>query len=185
MSINDEEIVFTIDAKRLIAIAMLAILTVATLSSYIIALLAWVAPDNSYLTKVTDIDTYDSGDTQKSTFSRGSVIRVKATVEKATAYNSPSYTVISESSNAEIFLIVYYIDGSTVTPLKYSRSSTTLSPGVPYEAITQFVIPSNAPTSGVTYLARCIVWSSTLPGGDTLADPNNFLTEQQVTFSVS
>jgi len=185
MSTSDEGIVVTVDAKRLAAIALLTILTVATLSSYIIALLAWVAPDNNYLTKVTDIDTYDSGDTQKSTFSRGEVVRIKATVEKATAYNSPSYTVIYESSNAEIFLIVYYSDGTKITPLKFSRSSMPLTPGEPYEAITQFMIPSNAPTSGVTYIARCIVWSSTLPSGDTLTDPTNFLTEQQVTFSVS
>lgn len=183
MSFNDEEIVVTIDAKRLIAIGLLAILTVATLSSYIIALLAWVAPDNSYLTKVTDLDTYE-GAVQKSTFDPGDTVTVKATIEKATAYSSPSYTVVSGTTDARVFMIVYYDDGSKYTLLHYYSKSTTLTPGVPFNVQTQFKLSSGAPT-GAGYHTKCLVWSTNLPNGDTLSDWTNFNAEQEVTFSVS
>ena len=183
MSFNDEEIVVTIDAKRLIAIGLLAIITVATLSSYIIALLAWVAPDASYLTKVTDLDTYE-GAVQKSIFDPGDTVTVKATIEKATAYSSPSYTVVSGSTVARVFVVVYYDDGSKYTLLHYYSTSTTLTPGVPFNVQTQFKLSSGAPT-GAGYHTKCLVWSTNLPDGDTLSDWTNFNAEQGVTFSVS
>ena len=183
MSFNDEEIVVTIDAKRLIAIGLLAIITVATLSSYIIALLAWVAPNASYLTKVTDLDTYE-GAVQKSIFDPGDTVTVKATIEKATAYSSPSYTVVSGSTVARVFVVVYYDDGSKYTLLHYYSTSTTLTPGVPFNVQTQFKLSSGAPT-GAGYHTKCLVWSTNLPDGDTLSDWTNFNAEQEVTFSVS
>ena len=183
MSFNDEEIVVTIDAKRLIAIGLLAIITVATLSSYIIALLAWVAPDASYLTKVTDLGSYE-GAVQKPIFDPGDTVTVKATIEKATAYSSPSYTVVSGSTVARVFVVVYYDDGSKYTLLHYYSTSTTLTPGVPFNVQTQFKLSSGAPT-GAGYHTKCLVWSTNLPDGDTLSDWTNFDAEQEVTFSVS
>ena len=183
MSTNDEEIVVTIDAKRLIAIGLLAILTVATLSSYIIALLAWEALDADYLTRVQDLDTYE-GAGQTSAFDPGDTVTVKATVEKATAYSNPSYTVVYGTSAARVFVIVYYDDGSKYTLLHYYSASPTLTPGVPFNVQTQFTLSSGAPT-GAGYHAKCLVWSSDLPNGVTLSDWANFNAEQEVTFSVS
>jgi len=185
MSTNDEEIVVTIDAKRLIAIGLLAILTVATLSSYIIALLAWVAPNNNYLTMVTDLDTYE-GTGQSSTFDPGDTVTVKATVEKATAYyhSFPSYTQISGTSAARIFIVVYYDSHTGVQPLHYYTTTTTLTPGVPFNVQTQFTLSSSAEDS-VEYYVHCLVWDTYLPDGDTLVDPIDFIPDQEVTFSVS
>lgn len=184
MSFNDEEIVVTIDAKRLIAIGLLAILTVATLSSYIIALLAWVAPNNSYLTEVRDLDTYE-GAVQTPTFDPGDTVTVKATVEKAIGYYTsfPSYTTVLDTSASRVFVIVYYDDGSKYTLLHYYSTSTTLTPGVPFYVQTQFKLSTGAPT-GAGYHAKCLVWSSDLPNGDTLTNWVNF-DDQGVTFSVS
>ena len=184
MSTNDEEIVVTIDAKRLIAIGLLAILTVATLSSYIIAILAWVAPDASYLTKVTDLDTYD-GAVQDSTFDPGDTVTVKATIEKATAYYHafPSYTPISGTSAARIFVVVYYDSGTKLQPLHIYTTTKTLTPGVPVPIQTQFKLSSSA-TDSIEYYVHCLVWDTTLPDGDTLTDWSNFNAEQEVTFSV-
>lgn len=185
MSTNDEEIVVTIDAKRLIGIGLLAILTVATLSSYIIALLAWVAPNTDYLTRVEGLDTYE-GTGQTSTFDPGDTVTVKATVEKATAYYTsfPSYTTVLDTSASRVFVIVYYDDGSKYTLLHYYSTSTTLTPGVPFNVQTQFKLSSGAPT-GAGYHTKCLVWSTNLPNGDTLSDWTNFNAKQEVTFSVS
>ena len=183
MSLNDEEIVVTIDAKRLIAIGLLAILTVATLSSYIIVLLAWVAPNDSFLTQVNSIETY-KGAVSTSTFSPGDTVTVKATIEKATAYTSPSYTVVSETSTARIFIVVYYDPGTGVRPLHYYTTTTTLTPGVPFNVQTLFTLSSSAVLSA-EYYVHCLVWDTYLPVGDTLADPANFDADQEVTFSVS
>jgi hypothetical protein len=185
VSTNDEEIVVTIDAKRLIAMGLLAILTIATLSIYIIALLAWVAPDANYLTKVTELRMYEEA-TQTSTFSPGDTVTVKTTVKKATAYyhSIPSYTPISGTSAARTFIVVYYYDGSKYTLLHYYPTSTTLTPGVPFNVQTQFKLSSGAPT-GAGYHTKCLVWSSNLPDGDTLSNWTNFNAEQEVTFSVS
>jgi hypothetical protein len=182
MSTNDEEIVVTIDAKRLIAIGLLAILTVATLSSYIIAILAWVAPDADYLTKVTDLDTYD-GAVQDSTFDPGDTVTVKATIEKATAYSLPSYTVVSDSSAARIFIVVYYDSGTKLQLLHIYTTTKTLTPGVPVQVQTQYKLSSSATTSS-NYYVHCLVWDTTLPNGDTLTDWLNFNADQEVTFSV-
>jgi hypothetical protein len=182
MSTNDEDIVVTIDAKRLIAIGLLAILTIATLSSYIIAILAWVAPDASYLTKVTELDTYD-GAVPDSTFDPGDTVTVKATIEKATAYDNPSYTVVSDTSAARIYIVVYYDSGTKLQLLHIYTTATTLTPGDPFPVQTQFKLSSSAVTSS-NYYVHCLVWDTTLPDGDTLTDWSNFNTEQQVTFSV-
>lgn len=185
MSTNDEEIVVTIDAKRLIAIGLLAILTVATLSSYIIALLAWVAPNTDYLTRVEGLDTYE-GTGQISTFDPGDTVTVKATVEKATAYyhSFPSYTQISGTSAARIFIVVYYYPHTGVQPLHIYTTEATLTPGVPVPVETQFTLSSSA-VGSTDYYVHCLVWDANLPTGDTLSNWMNFNAEQEVTFSVS
>jgi hypothetical protein len=184
MSTNDEDIVVTIDAKRLIAIGLLVILTVATLSSYIVAILAWVAPDTSYLTKVTELGTYD-GAVQETTFDPGDTVTVKATIEKATAYyhSFPSTTPIISTSAARIFIVVYYDSGTKLQLLHIYPTTTTLTPGVPFPVQTQFKLSSSAVTSS-NYIVHCLVWDTILPDGDTLTDWSDFDTDQEVTFSV-
>jgi hypothetical protein len=184
MSLNDEEIVVTIDAKRLIAIGLLAIITVATLSSYIIALLAWVAPDASFLTQVNSIGTY-KGASPETTFDPGDTVIVKAQIEKATAYSSPSYTVVSDTSAARVFIVVYYDPGTGVRPLHYYTTTTTLTPGVPFNVQTQFTLSSSAASGTNKYYVHCLVWDTYLPTGDALVKPIDFIPDQEVKFSVS
>ena len=182
MSFNDEEIVVTIDAKRFIAIGLLAILTIATLSSYIIALLAWVAPDADYLAAVNSIETY-KGAVPTSTFSPGNTVIVKAEIELATWYLAP-YSAVSDT-DARVFIVVYYDPGTGVRPLHYYTTTTTLTPGVPFNVQTQFALSSSAAAGTDDYYVHCVVWDTYLPTGDTLVEVMDFIPDQEVTFSVS
>jgi hypothetical protein len=184
MSFNDEEIVVTIDAKRLIAIGLLAILTVATLSSYIIALFAWQADWNTDpLLKVMNLETQTSGGSPETTFSAGDTVKVEATIEKASAYSNPSYTVLTQSTTARIFIVVYYDPGTGVRPLHYYTTTRDLDPGEPELVETQFKLSSSAASGTNKYYVHCLVWDSYLPNGDTLTDWTE--SQQEVTFSVS
>ena len=185
MSFNDEEIVVTIDAKRLIAIGLLAILTVATLSSYIIALFAWQAEwDTDPFLKVMNLETQTSGGSPETTFSAGDTVQVEATIEKATAYNNPSYTVLTESTTARIFIVVFDASSTTYELLHYYTTTKTLAPGVPQDITTSFRLSSGASVH-TDYYVHCLVWDDYLPDGEELVDILDFATDQEVDFEVS
>jgi len=182
MSINDEGIVVTIDAKRLIAITILAIITISTLYSYIIALFAFIAPySGTYLFDVTEANTYDTSNVVKHTFSKGSTVRVKATVEKATDYFTtvpPSYiyTSISGSSPYRVFI---QINDPSNQPYKTCYTATgSLAPGGSIQYTADFGIGSGAAAG--TYRVEVYVWSDKLPDGRSLTP-----TIESFTFEVS
>jgi len=185
MSFNDEKIVVTIDAKRLIAIGLLAILTVATLSSYIIALFAWQATNyDDPLLKVMNLETQTSGGSPETTFSAGDTVKVEATIEKASSYSNPSYTVLTQPTTARIFIVVYYYPHTGRQPLHIYTTIKTLTPGVPFNVQTQFKLSSSA-TASSDYYVHCLVWDNYLPDGEDLVDPLDFDSDQEVTFEVS
>lgn len=170
MSTNDEGIVITIDAKRLIAITILSVITISTLYSYIIALFAFVAPyPGTYLFDVTEANTYDTSNVLENTFSKGSTVRVKATVEKATEYFAtvppPNiYTSISGSSPYRVFI---QINDPSNQPYKSCYTATgSLAPGESKQYTTDFGIGSGAAAG--TYSVCVLVWSDKLPDGRSL-----------------
>jgi len=167
MSTNDEGIVVTIDAKRLIAITILAVITISTLYSYIIALFAFIAPfPGTYLFDVPEADTYDTSNVVKHTFSKGSTVRVKATVEKATDYFNTApptytYTSISGSSSYRVFI---QINDPSNQPYKSCYTTTgSLAPGGSEGYTADFGIGSGAAAG--TYRVFVLVWSDKLPYG--------------------
>jgi hypothetical protein len=172
MSFNDKEIVVTIDAKRLMAIAILTVITVSTLYSYIVALFAFVAPYPGTYPFEASGDTYDTSNNLQSTFSRGSTVRVMATVEKSTGYytNAPpdytSYTSISGSSSYRVFIQV--LDSNTpAQPYKSCYTTTgSLTQGGTKQYTADFTIGSGASTGHYTVLV--LVWSDKLPNGRSL-----------------
>jgi len=172
MSTNDEGIVVTIDAKRLIAITILAVITISTLYSYIIALFAFVAPwPDTYLYPFdASGDTYDTSNNEEDEFSKGSTVRVKATVEKAIGYytNKPpdytSYTSISGSSSYRVFIQINDPDNN---PYKSCYTTTgSLIQGGSEEYTANFYIDSGAAAG--TYRVDVLVWSDKLPDGSSL-----------------
>ena len=170
MSTSNEEIVVTLDAKRLTAITILAIITVSTLYSYIVALFAFIAPFPATYLYPFDAsgDTYDTSNNLQDTFSRKSIVRVKATVEKATDYYTvpdySSYTSLSGLSSYRVFIQV--MDPSN-QPLKSCYTATgSLSPGGLKEYTADFYLDLGAPTG--TYAVFVYVWSDKLPNGVSL-----------------
>lgn len=172
MSTSDEEIVVTLDAKRLTAITILAIITISTLYSYIVALFAFIAPYPATYLYPFDAsgDTYDTSNNLRDTFSRKSTVRVKATVEKATGYytNPPpdytSYTSLSGSSSYRVFIQV--MDPSN-QPFKSCYTATgSLTVGVSTEYTADFYLDMDSPTGN--YAVFVYVWSDKLPNGESL-----------------
>jgi hypothetical protein len=182
MSINDEKIVITIDAKRLLAIAILAVITVGTLYSYIVALYAFIAPKpDPYLYPfVATGDTYDTSNNLQDTFSTKSIVRVKGTVEKATAYwiiPYSSYTSLSGSTSYRVFIQI--IDPND-QPFKSCYTATgSLTPGGSKEYAADFYLDIGASTG--TYTVLMYVWSDKLPNGVSLTPSVAFLGNFEVT----
>jgi len=169
MSTNDEGIVVTIDAKRLIAITILAVITISTLYSYIIALFAFIAPyPGSYLFDVKEADTYDTSDVLEDTFSKGSTVRVKAKVEKATDYyTNPAYTSYTSISGSSPYRVFIQIQDPSQKAVKSCYTATgSLAPGESKQYTVDFKIDSSAAAG--PYTVFVLVWSDKLPGGSSL-----------------
>jgi hypothetical protein len=170
MSISDEEIVVTIDGRRLLAIAILTVITVSTLYSYIVALFAFIAPyPGTYLFEASG-DTYDISNNLKDTFSRGNTVVVKAIVEKSIGYYTtqpPDYSSYSTISGASSYRVFIQIQDPSNQPYTSCYSTTgSLTQGGSYEYIEDFYIDSGA--SKGTYAVFVLVWSHNLPGGVSL-----------------
>ena len=169
MTINNTEITINLDAKKLVALTLLTILSIYTLYSYSTALYAFIAPNNSTpFVRVTDFDSYDTSNTLKATFTVGQTARVKGTVEKATGYytTAPAYTSIYGTTATKISVSIYYDNSGTVEILKFSTAAVTLTPGVPYNIQLDHSVSSTG-----TYYAKIFVWDDYLPsGGNTVID---------------
>ena len=164
MSIDNQEITINLDAKRLVAIALLTVISIYTLYTYSIALLAFVAPESTRTIGVTNFNTYDTGNNLENQFNLGDIVRVKATVERAGAYNTPVYTVISDSQTVKIVIIVFYYDTGVIVPMEYWTESMSLQPGVPYNIQFDTRIPTEG-VSGNWYRIKIFVWDDYLPSG--------------------
>jgi hypothetical protein len=168
MTINNE-ITINLDAKKIVAITLLTILSVYTLYTYSAALYAFVAPDNTKLVRVTNFDAYDPSDNSPANFAVGTTVTVKASVERATAYTSPSYSVVSSTSTAKITVSVYYANAGTIEILNFYTASVTLTPGVPHN-----INLAKSVTKTGSYTAKIFVWDDYLPsGGNVIIDTGN------------
>jgi hypothetical protein len=173
MTINKDDLVITIDAKRLAAILVLAAISVYTLYSYSVALFAFIAPypgDGKVQINSATTKTYDGYGAAATTFAKGSKVYIKGDMELATAYyNAPlpavTYTNIG-SIPCKVFITVKDVNDK---PVYYNMYSITLHPGVPWTIPTNiYNIPSSASTGA--YRVRVLVWSDYLPGGISLTD---------------
>ncbi len=169
MSFNDEDIIVTIDAKRLMAITLLAIITFGTLYSYIAALFAFIGPyPGTYPLDVIDANTgtFDTSNNPSSSFSKGSTVRVKTRVEKETGYwNSepPDYVNYISVSGSTSYSVFITIKGPSGKVVQFYTATYTLNQGEHKDYTVDSSISSGA-TSG-TYSVKILVWSTSLPSG--------------------
>ena len=150
--------------NRLIAKTILAVITLSTLYSYVIALFAFIAPSPGEFLFQADSGLYDTSNNPLTPpVSRGTSVRVIATVEKATHYwntPAPGYTSIVGTTSYRVFITIKASDDSVV------RSYTTtgsLAPGDSKQYTVDANIASGAPTG--TYNVQVLVWSDKLPDG--------------------
>jgi hypothetical protein len=168
----------------LVAITLLAILSIYTLYSYSTALYAFISPTVSPAIGVTTYNTYTTADVQVDTFARGANARIKATLEKATWYLVP-YAEFTEPSYVKVSIAVYYTDTGVVKLVKFYTTSMTLQPGVSQTVNVDFQVPSSGLTG--SYSANIFVWDDYLPSGgvDQIDTTNSAGTVPQKVFTVT
>ena len=190
MSSEGGEIVLTIDLRRLLALSVIFILTVVTAGSYLIALFAFIAPSEEIPLQVTSVATYDTSDVSETFFARGSTVRIKATVEKATGYYYNTYSYYYPYYNTYTYYYpytyydytyYYYYDHVDTTyriiiavmdsnnrPVFFESTTKTIWPGQSLVTSYDYAISSGASTG--TYTIRVMTWSDWLPHGVTMME---------------
>ena len=162
---DEKEIVIELDGKRIIVLVLVLAIGVFSLYGYITALFAFIAPREGLPLEVTDLATYDVGNTGKVSFSRGETVRINATVEKGTDYyyNYPYYYDYYDFvGDTDCRVIVTVMDSKDV-PVFIGSFETTISPGESIISSFDHAIPAGASTG--TYQIRVMVWSDWLPDG--------------------
>jgi len=174
MTENVKEIVLTIDSKRFIAISILTLLTIASVGSYIIALLAFHSPTKE-LRWETDSTTEYWGyfDTA---FNPGEQVTVIGTLIEGDDYWDDGYYVsFTDAVSIRWIVVVKDPNGMPIhmaTGLDASAEKGVTLPDVDFDLPVDAVIG--------TYKVRVMAWTDWLPGGDTRTVHVN-----EVTFTVS
>jgi len=163
---NDGEIVITLDSKKIIGLSVLALLSFVVMSSYIVALLGFIAPSQEVSLTFNTLATHDIYYYSQSSFARGSTVKMKVTYEMATDYYNALpyyYTYYSFIGSASYRLIITVVD-SALRPVYIGSTSGSLAPGrTEVSDYFDFVIPSNAAIGA--YTVEAYLWSDWLPGG--------------------
>lgn len=187
---SSNEIVITITGRKLVALVILSVISIATVYSYIGALFAFIAPSEDVPLQVTSFGTFDTGNSPKTSYTRGQTVRMKATVEKATAYYYQYYYYVAPP--AYYYYNYYYYDfvGSTSCkviltlkdaagqPVYFTSSAQMIDVGASVTVTVDYPIAATAAVG--TWTGDVMVWSDWLPSGVALAPAKG-----EVTFSVS
>ncbi len=173
---EDTDIVINLDAKRIFAIILISGLTIFSVSGYISALLAFVAPSEDLPIHVNSAVTVDVNGTEQTSFARGSVFMVNVTVEMATQFEY-AYSYYDYNDSSSYLLLVRVVHSGKAVYLGFVAdsisSSDVLSRGV------GFLIDETADTG--TYTAYVYIWSDWLPDGIIMADNSGYSTSFTVT----
>jgi len=165
---SSKEIVITLDAKRLIALSILAVVGFAAVYTYIGALFAFNTPTQELPIRVNTVKTYDTGDVIKDSFNKGGTARVKATIEMAMTYSMYSYySYYSYFAGSESYRIIFTISDGSSRPMYIVSETSTIIPGQVKTHSIDWVIPLGADAG--TYTVMVYIWSDFLPGGVVLA----------------
>ena len=179
MNDRQTEIAIELDAKRLLALSVLAIITVSVMYSYIIALFAFVAPSASKPLHINTVSTTDFDGVTKTSFARGDNVAFSIAIEHGTDYyyNLPNYYDYYSFTEATSYLVLVQVMKGT-TPVFLGFVKQPISPGGVQTMGVGYRIAGNAPLG--QYTATVLVWSDWLPDGSVLADNS----AQEVSFTV-
>lgn len=174
---NTRVIEIVLDEKRIAALIISIIALGLLFSTYLSNLFAFIAPEQGLPLHITQYSTRDQYGTPKTTFTRGSMVLINATIEMATAYYYYYYYYYYTRPTKYLFIVeIFYGD----TPVFIGFVFHEIPPGGTSTVGVGYSIPSNAPTG--TYTVKIFVWSAWVKlGGVPLADNTPLI----FTFTVS
>jgi hypothetical protein len=160
-----DDIVITLDPKRLFALGILAIISVMTVTSYMVALSQFTSPSQEFRFQGSVGSIEDYYFASASSFSAGETVRITGIVLYADQYWAVSdyYSFVGTISAKWIVVV---LDPNHL-PV-HMESGTLTGAGQSDQELPEvsFVLPGSA-ASGL-YTIRVMAWSDWLPTGDTL-----------------
>ena len=162
--------VITLSGKKMLSLVIIASLTIAIVYTYVVALLAFVAPSETFPLEVVQLDTLDFSNATASSFNQGDKVRVNITVEMAHAYyvNFPiSYYYTDFLDDTSYRVIVTIMDPNKM-PVFFASDINTVYPSGVDVYIYDYTVSGSASLG--EYTVRVMVWSDWLPGGLALSE---------------
>ena len=173
MTDDSGELVITLDFRKLFALSLLTIITVVSLYTYIVALLAWDAPTHELSVEVNDFWTLDNYGAMDKVFAPGDPLDVYVEADLADQYwLPPSYESFVGDISYRIILTIFDPDDAPMLCVSVSDSQPDgFAYGYNLEADmlgSFFQIPLDAVAS-TDYAVRVVYWSDWLPSGEAKA----------------
>ncbi len=173
MTENSGELVITLDFKKLFALSLLVIITLVSVYTYIVVLLAWDAPTEEISVQFDGYNTYDNYGAGKTQFNPGDLLDFRVNAETAERYwLPPSYEFFVGNINYRIIITIFAPDG---TPMLCASDTGSLANDTSqYHWLENdflgyfYQIPSDAVAS-TAYKVRVVFWTDWLPGGKSKA----------------
>lgn len=173
---SEKEIKITLNSRRIIVITVFFGILIALTYTYIISLMAFVTPSYDLPLRFNQVSSLDDINNSASSFNKGDLVRINATVEMALSYGFfPPYINFTGPVTYRIAVSIY--DPNNM-PVIFRESRRTIFRGELINFLFDYTIASDA-ASG-SYTARFVLWSDWLPSGTPLT-----LTAEEVIFSVS
>jgi hypothetical protein len=177
LSGGDEKVIeIVLDEKRIAVIVISLIAFGVLFSTYLSGLFAFIAPEQGKPLMITRSAITDRVGTPKTSFARGDMVMVNATVEMATAYyyNTYYYYYYYYTTSTKYLYIVEIFYGNT--PVFIGFVGHEIRPGGTSTAGIGYSIPMNAPTG--TYTVKIFLWSNWLDKGGVILGGDVTLTFQ-------
>lgn len=163
MAEDSGELVVTLNFKRFVALSIIAMITIISVGSYVVALLAFNSPSYElrWSASITDI-YYSYFNDGKDPFNPGDQVTIESTgIEGDQYWATSSYYAFTDNINVRWIIIVK--DPNNM-PVHFTSGTLDGVGGSVVIPSVYFNLPSNAVTG--SYTARLILWTDWLPSGD-------------------
>lgn len=163
MSSEGSELVVTVNGRQAIALGILTLIVAGSVISYIIALFAFISP-NQDLRWTTSIDEFNYFGAVRTQFSPGEQVTIIGDITEGTQYFVPPSNYYSFSGSVDVRWIVTVI-GPNNLPVDIQTGTTSLTDSPLYPTVS-FDLPNDAETG--FYYARVLIWTDWLPSGKSM-----------------
>jgi len=160
MSYTNREITININTKRLIALSIIGIITLVSVGSYIIALLAFVSPTEELRWEAEVVDFVYYWGSSQSSFNPGDEIVIKGAVIEGDSWGPYAYAF-----NPISVRWIINVKGPYYEAVYFTSGTNSSADGNFNIPDVRFTLPSDAANG--QYTARLMLWTGWLPSGDT------------------